>query len=235
MKISVVLLAGGKGSRMQTPIPKQFLTLCNKTIAHYSFDLFCQMPEIDTISVVCEEKYHSFFQHNKSSHARIIFASPGERRQDSVFNGFNSLSLKNDELICVHDAARPFINALILRPMFKAAEEYGAAVLGTPIKFTVKESNEQGFVQKTLPRAMIWEIQTPQTIKAHLLHKGFAFANDKNITVTDDVSLVELLDHPVKIVEGSSCNLKITTIDDLPVAEQILTTGLFDVKSTKSI
>lgn len=224
-KTCVILLAGGLGSRMKSSIPKQFISLKNKAIARFSFDLFCSMPEVVEIVVVCNPIFQSVFELDKNkklSHTpQLTFALPGDRRQDSVFNGLQALSFKNIELVCIHDSARPFITAPIVRHILKAADQYGAATCGVPVKFTVKKSDAQGFVKETLQRAEIWEIQTPQIIKSSLLHAGFAIANKENITVTDDVSLVELLHHPVKLVEGEYSNLKITTPEDLILAEQL--------------
>ena len=103
-----------------------------------------------------------------------------------------------------------------------SADQIGAAATGMPIKFTVKETDGQNFVERTIPRSNLWEIQTPQVIHRDLLEKGFQEARDRNLTVTDDVSLVELLQHPVKIVEGDYTNLKITTKEDLALADLFL-------------
>lgn len=218
MKASVILLAGGSGSRMGTSVPKQFLSLKGKPIVSYSFDVFCSLPEVVEIIVACAPEYRHFF---KSSHIPIHFASPGERRQDSVYNGLQALTHPSS-LVCIHDTARPFINPKMIRHALSAAYQHGAAVVGMPIKFTLKESDSEGLVRKTLPRSKIWEIQTPQVIKKELLQSGFAIAKEKNLTVTDDVSLVELQNLPVQIVEGAYSNIKITTPEDLIIAEAFL-------------
>ncbi|KAG5625814.1 hypothetical protein H5410_011032 [Solanum commersonii] len=98
----------------------------------------------------------------------------------------------------------------------------GAAVLGVPAKATIKEANSESFVVKTLDRKTLWEMQTPQIIKPELLKKGFELVNREGLEVTDDVSIVEHLKHPVYITEGSYTNIKVTTPDDLLLAERIL-------------
>lgn len=218
--VTVVLLAGGTGSRMKSEVPKQFLPIKDKVVARHSFDLFASMPEVKEIVVVCAPEYrHHFLSH--SSHTKLTFAMPGERRQDSTYNGL--MAVQTDcSLICVHDSARPLINIPLIRRVIEAAMQHGAATAGMPVKFTIKECNTQHFVERTPDRALIWEIQTPQVIQAHLLKEGFKHALRHKLSVTDDVSLVELLNLPVKLVEGCYTNLKITTPDDLDLTQHLM-------------
>ncbi len=218
--ISVILLAGGIGSRMQAALPKQFMPLEGKPIALYSFDVFVSLPEVAEIIVVCDPSYQFLFI-NPRPDLRLAFAPPGALRQDSVYNGFRQIG-GSKGLVCIHDSARPFISAELVRSVLAAADEVGAAALGMPIKFTVKECNTAGWVQKTPSRDTLWEIQTPQVVRADLLQKGFDQAQALKLTVTDDVSLVELLSHPVKIVKGSYENIKITTPEDMLLSEGVL-------------
>ncbi len=216
--ISVILLAGGKGSRMRSDTPKQFLLLGKKPIAQYSFDLFLQLDEVEEIVVVCDSSYQNLF---KSDVKPIVFAEPGERRQDSVYNGLKQAA-SHSKLICIHDSARPFIKKAFIQKAFLEADLWGASVVGVPVKYTVKLSDSAAFVKETLDRSKVWEMQTPQVIKKEWLEAGFAYAIQNQITVTDDVSLVELLHKPVKLVQGDYTNIKITTPDDLIFGEMIL-------------
>ncbi len=216
----VILLAGGLGTRMKATIPKQYLPLQNRPLALYSFELFLRLPEVIEIVIVCDPAYHNIFQMHCSEFAKISFAPPGKRRQDSVFNGLQKIS--SDSLICIHDAARPFIHPDLVYRVVSAASKWGAAALGIPTKGTIKVCDDAQFVVDTLDRSRLWEIQTPQAARLDLLQKGFSQAQLKDLTVTDDVSLVELIDHPVKIVEGSHTNLKVTTSDDVLLAEYLL-------------
>lgn len=218
--ISVILLAGGLGTRMQAPLPKPFLLLGGKPVACHSFEVFMSMPEVFEIIIVCDSAYHPLFSYKRKG-LHLAFAEPGARRQDSVYNGFKKTNAKA-HLICIHDSARPFISLECVRPVLAAAHETGAAALGMPIKFTVKECDKHGFVKNTPNRDLMWEIQTPQVIRPDLLQKGFNKADQSQLTVTDDVSLAELISHPVKIVKGCYENIKMTTPEDLLLAENIM-------------
>jgi 2-C-methyl-D-erythritol 4-phosphate cytidylyltransferase len=218
--VTVILLAGGTGNRMKISTPKQFLMIHGKPVSHYSFEIFMAMPEIKEIVVVAQPEYRPLFE-QINHEIPLSFALPGARRQDSVFNGLQSI--KNPgELICIHDAARPAITVSLVKRVLEAAKAFGAAAPGMPIKFTVKMSNQNGFVEHTPDRSVMWEIQTPQVIRYPLLVEGFQYINHTGQIVTDDVSLVELLQKPVKIVEGNNINVKITTPDDLINIERFL-------------
>lgn len=218
--IGVILLAGGVGTRMGSETPKQFLLLKGKPIARYSFDLLTRTPGVAEVVVVCAAAYRHFFENIESS-IPLTFALPGILRQDSVYNGLQAIK-SNCSLICVHDAARPCISLPLIQRVTDAARAHGAATTGIPVKFTVKKSNPEGFVDHTPDRSLIWEIQTPQVIRKDWLVEGFSHAKHHQLTVTDDVSLVELLKYPVKLVEGCYRNIKITTPDDLLMTEQLM-------------
>lgn len=218
--IGVILVAGGTGGRMQSPIPKQFLPLKEKPVVLHSFELFMSLHEVVEIVVVCLPEYRPVFTQINPAIA-LSFALPGTRRQDSVYNGLQALGAES-ALVCVHDSARPCITQPLVQRVISAAREHGAATAGMPVKFTVKECNHNQFVTNTPDRSFFWEIQTPQVIKRTLLDQGFAHAHQHQSHVTDDVSLVELLNLPVKLVEGCYTNLKITTPDDLVMSDYFL-------------
>ncbi len=206
--ISLILLAGGLGSRMGSNIPKVFLPLKNKAIILHSFDLFSSMKEISEIVIVCPKEYHHLFPQN------TCFAPPGEERQDSVQNGFRKTT---GETILIHDGARPFITRGDVLKLIQEGSPIGAATLGAPTKNTIKQVNSSSLVEKTLDRSKLYEMYTPQLLKRELLERGFAAAKEKKLT--DDVALAEFIDHPVKIVTGSTFNIKITHPIDLKLAE----------------
>jgi 2-C-methyl-D-erythritol 4-phosphate cytidylyltransferase len=207
--ISVILLAGGSGMRLRGDVPKQFLLLKGKPVAAHSLELFEAHPDVSEIILVCDVAYHALF----TTYSKVRFAPPGERRQDSVFNGLQVVS-SDAHLVCVHDAARPHLSQPDLDAVIQEARIYGAAALATPARYTLRERDAQGNIRCTLDRSQIWEMHTPQCATPDLLKQGFALAQEKNQTVTDEVALIELTGHPVKLVLGSSLNFKITTSDD---------------------
>ncbi len=212
--ISAILLSGGSGSRMGATTPKQYLPLSGKPIALHSFDLLTKCDLISEIIVVCIPSYHHLFPSAQ-------YASPGRRRQDSLFNGLQHTSPAS-EYILVHDAARPLLEEKELNTLINAALEYGAATLATAVQSTIKQADDDLLVTKTLERSSLYNIQTPQMIKKEILLEGFAKAQQDNLSVTDDVSLAELINAPVKLVLGTGENIKITTPEDLTFAENIL-------------
>ncbi|MCH9625267.1 MAG: 2-C-methyl-D-erythritol 4-phosphate cytidylyltransferase [Chlamydiales bacterium] len=217
MSLSVIFLAGGKGERMGTALPKQYLPLKERPLVLHSLEVFFTLPEVDEVIVVCAPDY----QHHFSSFP-VRFAQPGRRRQDSVYNGLLQTD-KRAEWICVHDGARPFINRALVTQLLAAGKKTGAATLALPSKNTLKQCNTEQLVEKTVDRSQIWEVQTPQLLKKQILIKGFAQAGTTD--VTDDVSLAELIGHPVQLVRGSDHNIKITTPQDLVFAEWLLATN----------
>lgn len=211
--ISLIFLAGGIGSRIKSTIPKQFLLLQDMPIIKFSLDVFFQVPEIQEIIVVCAPQYRFFFKEYPS----VSFAEPGARRQDSVYNGLKNTN-PDHRWVCIHDAARPFISREMIDRLIKTGKEHGAATVAVPLKSTVKQVKQEFFVEKTMDRSLLWEIQTPQFLARGIIENGFEVANKNQITVTDDTSLAELVSHPVKLVEGSYKNFKITTDEDLILA-----------------
>lgn len=218
--LSVILLAGGKGTRMRSPTPKQYLMLKGKPIISYCFELFLQAPEVAEIIIVCEPEYRSSFTY-ESTDIKLTFALPGERRQDSIYNGLQAMQV-NSPFVCTHDGVRPFISLELISRLIKETATHGAATAACPVKFTVKEGNSEKYVNRTLERKNLWEIQTPQMIKTDLFKTGFKHVLDNKLEVTDDVSIVEAISHPVKLVEGLDDNIKITTPHDLMIADQFL-------------
>lgn len=211
MKAGLILLAGGKGLRMGSSTPKQFLPINGLPIALHSLAVFDQIKEIRCIVVVSDTSYHSYFPGRS-------YAPPGVRRQDSVWNGLQMLDPEVD-LVCVHDAARPFVTKSMIEDLLLSAEKNGASAVAMPLKFTVKEVSEEMEALRTPDRSKLWEIQTPQAVQRNLLEKGFAVAFEKGITVTDDVSLPELFGHKAQLVPGSPYNIKITTPEDLEIGK----------------
>ena len=208
---------------MKSSMPKQFLPLLGESIFLRSLCLFRNMrKEVDSIVVVLDESYRSDYQDIvESEKGRIRWANPGVERQDSVFQGLQQVP---DEchIVAVHDVARPLVTPAEVSAVIRDGTTHGAAVLGVPMKATVKESEDGSFVLRTIPRHRLWEIHTPQVVRKDLLLKGFDLVHREKIEVTDDVSIIEALGLPVKLTLGEYTNIKITTPEDIQVAEGIL-------------
>ncbi|GJM92345.1 hypothetical protein PR202_ga08811 [Eleusine coracana subsp. coracana] len=151
----------------------------------------------------------------KERSVSVILLSGGQGKRMGEIDG-------SSELVCVHDSARPLVSSKDVKKVLEDAAVHGAAVLGVPVKATIKEANSDSFVVKTLDRKTLWEMQTPQVMKPNLLRDGFELVNRDGLEVTDDVSIVEYLKHPVFITEGSYTNIKVTTPDDLLLAERLM-------------
>jgi len=218
--VAVVLLAGGVGSRMKADRPKQFLELCGKPVLEHSLDLFLGLEGINSVVLVIDASYRDRFAEYAAG-GKLSFADPGAERQDSVRSGLDGI-LDGSALVCIHDAARPLVTPKEIFDVIGDARVHGAAVLGVPVKATVKESDDGEFVLRTVDRSRLWEVHTPQVIKPDLLLEGFDRVREQNLEITDDVSVIEQLGLPVKLTLGEYTNLKVTTPDDMIVATQIL-------------
>ena len=219
-EVSLVLLAGGVGRRMGAQVPKQYLPLLKIPIAIYSLRKFATMREIGEIVVVCNEEYDDIFL-NEGVQKPVVIARPGKERQDSVYNGI-SKARKEARLLAIHDSARPLTDLEDAKRCFRDGKEFGAAVLAVKCKATIKQANKDGSICKTLDRSLLWEMQTPQVIEPELLKEGFKLVKENNLEVTDDVSVVEHLGKRVQITEGSYYNIKVTTPEDMFIAERLL-------------
>eukprot|EP00752_Nemacystus_decipiens_P006067 g5475.t1 len=219
--VAAVLLAGGVGKRMEADMPKQFLQLQGETVLEHSLKLFLRLKGVSQVILVLDEQYRPMLQDLAGRESRLVFADPGTERQGSVYNALQKVDV-DTSLVCIHDVARPLVTKACVYKVIEDAEEHGAAVLGVPMKATVKESDDGEFVQRTIDRSRLWDIQTPQVIKPDILRKGFERVIADGLEVTDDVSIVEQLGLPVKLTEGDYTNLKLTTPEDLVIAGQIL-------------
>ncbi|GIL79334.1 hypothetical protein Vretifemale_8719 [Volvox reticuliferus] len=222
--VSVVLLAGGVGKRMGAAIPKQYLELRGQPIATYSLETFARMPMVGEIVIVCDPSWRDVFEKRfpgLPSHIKFKWALPGPERQDSVFNGLQQVDA-GAAIVAVHDSARPLVTPEDAAQCMTDGLAIGAAVLGVQVKPTIKEVDKNLMVIQTLQRSKLWEVQTPQCIRPALLRAGFDLVKSQNLEVTDDVSIIEAMGNPVKITPGSYTNIKVTTPDDMAVAEKFL-------------
>ena len=224
MKVSAIIPAAGQGLRLGGKVPKQFLHLDGKPILGHTLDAFQNSGLIDTIILVVPEseidETRAQWLNNPPLVKKIV--AGGKQRQDSVSNGFKELASDTD-IVLVHDGVRPFISSSMIGEAIAAAKEYGAAITAIPVNDTIKQVDESDLVEQTLNREKLRRVQTPQAFKYDLLKKAFAKAGADSYYGTDEASLIEYLQEPVKIIIGSELNIKITRKEDLVLAEQILT------------
>ncbi len=218
---SAIVLAAGRGRRLKTNSSKPLIRINLLPTLIYSLKKFSLAPSVKEIILVVNKfnragVLRAVKKYRIRKIAHIVIG--GRRRQDSVYQGLKKIG-RHAKLVLIHDSARPFIDKKSISSVIRQAKIQGAAILAVPLKATVKCANRQYFVKDTLNRNDLWEIQTPQVFKKELILKAYERFGD--IEVTDDAALVEKLGAKVKIVPGSYFNIKITTPEDLIVAEAI--------------
>lgn len=220
---AVILPAAGKSSRFRDKhYKKPFAPLGGKAVWLHSAERFLNRDDVKQVIVVIGDEDREEFNRKFGANLAVLgvdVCDGGTERSDSIRNALAYVS-EGIELIAVHDAARPCIAEKWIDAVFMAAEKQGAAILGMPATATLKSVNDSGQIEKTVDRSGLWEAQTPQVFRRELLEKAYAASGSRS--VTDDASLVEALGEQVVVVQGSPLNIKITTRDDLKLAEQIL-------------
>jgi 2-C-methyl-D-erythritol 4-phosphate cytidylyltransferase len=226
-RVGVVIAAGGAGKRFGGSVPKQFLKVQGVPILERTISLFASLRVVDEIVVVSSLDHVGRVEKlvRRMGCGKIVSIVPGGReRQDSVWNGLHAFIAKPD-IILVHDAARPLVSRKVVEAVVAGAISNGAAVVGVRICDTIKMEGKKGFYERTLDRKRLWAVQTPQGFRFDLLLKAHKAARRGRYMGTDESSLVERLAIPVRIVEGNQSNIKITTRQDLRLAEMWLTRG----------
>jgi len=218
-----VIVAAGRSTRMQGA-DKQFLELAGTPVLQHTLAAFEKAGRIaGIVLVIAPEKYRDSGPGAFRSWGlnKLIAVVPGgNTRQQSVLNGLLAIPF-NCRTVLIHDGARPLVTVGEIETVVAAAGEYGAATLAVPVKDTVKESDGQGFVASTPNRELLWLTQTPQGFSYQLLLEAHRLAGP-SAAATDDASLVEAAGHRVKLVPGSYRNIKITTPEDIYIAEALL-------------
>lgn len=225
MKVEALIVSAGKGHRFIEGKKKQFHLLAEKPVLAHTLDKFEACPLIHSILLVvgqedmdyCLKEIIEKYQYKKIS--QIV--PGGKRRQDSVRNGIEVLS-KDAEIVVIHDGVRPFVTKEMIEDSIRSAIQFGAVVLAMPVKETIKMVQPDGTVLKTLDRESLWQIQTPQTFQVNVIKEAYHKATEDGFAGTDDASLVERLGIKVHILPGSYTNIKITTPEDLILANLFL-------------
>lgn len=229
---TAIVLAAGQGKRMQSKVHKQYLLLQDKPVLFYALKAF-EDSFIDDIVLVVgkdEEEYCRKEIIDKYGFKKVrAIIEGGKERYHSVAYGIKAIQWECN-YIFIHDGARPFISREILNRVFEQVKKNKACVVGMPVKDTVKIADEAGFVESTPNRARVWQIQTPQVFEAEVISEAYSRLLteemrllSEGVTVTDDAMVVEyFMKLPVKLVEGSYQNIKITTPEDLEIARSFL-------------
>ena len=221
---AALIVAAGQGLRVGGPIPKQFLKLDGLPILSHTLRTFDMSRLFEAIVLVVPESEFEFCQHEViapvSPRTPIKLTAGGDIRQESVYNGLKALS-HTKGIVAIHDGVRPFVTCDQIRNCMQEAKRHKACILGIPATDTLKRVSEEGTIQSTLDRSNTWIAQTPQVFQFELILRAHEAAAKTGHTVTDDAMLVEDIGQPVRIIHGSRNNIKITTPEDLAMAEAL--------------
>ena len=223
--VTAIIVAAGKGTRMQDVRRKQYLSLAGLPILTRTLVVFDKCERVEQIILVIPQDDFNFCQKNILQPAglsgRIILVAGGERRQDSVFNGLKAVD-SGCSIVVIHDGVRPFLQNDQLIACIEGTRESGACIMGVPANETLKQVNAADHIIQTLERDNVWLAQTPQAFRYDLIRKAHETACVEGYSATDDASLVERLGGTVKIITGSRHNIKITIQEDFETAQNIL-------------
>jgi 2-C-methyl-D-erythritol 4-phosphate cytidylyltransferase len=230
MRTAAIILAAGKGTRLKSRTVKPLIALAGKPLVAYSIGVFDRHPGIDDIVVVVSPQARPGVMRllAKGRYRKICaVVRGGKERQDSVRCGLQALRALRicADLVAVHDSARPFVTEPLISELLAEAKRFGAAIPAVPVKATIKLVRQRAkvrsrFVERTVERSRLWEVQTPQVFRRALLEEGFARFGVH--PVTDDAMLVEKMGRPVAVVEGSYRNIKVTSPEDVLAARALL-------------
>jgi len=225
MKANAVIVSAGKGLRFMEGRKKQFHLLAEKPILAHTLDPFETCPLIQAILLIVGQEDMNYCLKEiieKYKYRKIAQIIPGgKRRQESVKNGIDALP-RGEDIVVIHDGVRPFVTREMIEESIQSAIRLQAVVFGMPVKDTIKMAHADGTVLETLDRESLWQIQTPQTFQVNLIKEAYHRATEDGFIGTDDASLVERLGTKVHILPGSYTNIKITTPEDLMLANLFL-------------
>ena len=226
MNAVAVIVAGGQGTRIEGKLPKQFLNLGDKPILAHCVQSFEACETVDQIVLVVPEDYLEYCsqtivdQHDFKKVKKIVCG--GKERQDSVYLGLKACP-NSTTVVAIHDGVRPFVSPQKISESIRLCEEKKAVILAVPAKDTIKRV-EGNSVVTTLDRKKLWLVQTPQVFEYPFILNAYEKANEEGFVGTDDAMLVERLGQEVAVVEGEYQNIKITTVEDLVMAEKFIRT-----------
>lgn len=225
-KITAIVPSAGKGLRFKFKKRKPFANLNKKPVLSYALKTLQSSPLISDIVLVMDRSLLKAAQRlvRRYSITKVKhIIEGGRRRSESVRKGLRCVD-KNTPLVLIHDGVRPFLSKEIVKKTISAALEFGASVSAVPVKSTIKVSRRNSFVKYTPDRRNLWEVQTPQVFKRDLIEDAYKKVRHNKL-FTDDAVLIENAGKKVKIVKGDYNNIKITTIEDMRIAEALLRRG----------
>ncbi len=218
----LLIPAAGSGSRMKAGKNKLLIELEGESLIYWTLKSIFSASSISWVGIIGQPKDKELLLNSlKDFSHKVKWINGGETRQESVFNGLNSLP-KDAEKVLIHDGARCLINPELINKCAAELEENEAVIVATKVTDTIKIVDSEGFIKDTPNRQHLWAAQTPQGFLVDSLKKAHAMAIDKNLIVTDDASLFEMLDWKVKIIEGNYSNIKVTSPIDLKIAKLFL-------------
>lgn len=230
---TAIVLAAGQGRRMGTKIQKQYLELEGKPVLYYSLHVFEKSKVVDDVILVVGKGQESYCYSEiiEKYHLKKIKAviPGGKERYESVYLALKYIAEQKNVagtngIVFIHDGARPFVDEEMILRAYHTVQEFDACVVGMPVKDTIKVVDEENFAKETPDRRTLWSVQTPQVFRTSVVQNAyFKLMEQSEIQVTDDAMVVEqILNRPVKLVEGAYENIKITTPEDIFVAESFL-------------
>ena len=224
-KYAAIVLAAGSGKRMNSQVHKQYLIIQDRPVLYYSLKEF-EDSAVDEIVLVVgkgEEKFCRKEIVDKYGISKVkAIVEGGKERYNSVFEGLKQTS--DADYVLIHDGARPFVNQDIIRRCMQEVQKYQACVVGMPVKDTIKIADEEGYAKQTPDRKNVWMIQTPQTFSYALIYEAYEeMLKTEDTAITDDAMVLERIKgKKSKLIEGSYRNIKITTPEDLLIANVYL-------------
>lgn len=224
LRCTAIIMAAGKGKRMQTTVSKQFLPIGGKEILAWTVEVFEKSPLVQEILLMASADGKADVQTLCETYGWKKVAAVlegGKERQNSVANGLAAVG-KETDIVLIHDGVRPFVTDEMIADSIAAAQQFGGAVIGVPAKDTIKVCSPEGMAIETPDRSTLWQIQTPQTFQRDLIVQAYQKADKEGFLGTDDASVAEFAGHQVKVVMGGYRNIKITTKEDLIIAEAFL-------------
>lgn len=220
-----IVLAGGQGKRMQSKIQKQYMELKGYPVLYYSLKEF-EESDVDGVVLVVGKGEISYCQKEiieKYGFQKVVaIVEGGKERYESVYYGLKAI--ESGDYVLIHDGARPLLTQAIIKDSIEGVKKHRACVVGMPVKDTIKVIDKEGFAKETPDRSTLWLMQTPQSFTVPLVTKAYEeMMKVEDNTITDDAMVVEKYgNHPIKLLKGSYENIKITTPEDLMVAECLL-------------